>query len=279
MTEHENAIYEGSVMHRRLRPARHSFRYHVFSLLADLDSIETIAAGLRLFSVNRRNVIALHFGDHGNGGNLRDHLDRLSAETVGCGIVKRYLMLCYPRVFGFVFNPLTVYYGLDDANRVAVIHYEVNNTFGGRHTYAIANPDLRDSARQSADKEFYVSPFNTVSGRYVFRTRRPSDKTSLSILLEDETGPIFSAGFTGVRRPLSDRELLRQIARNGLMTFKVWIGIRWEALRLWRKGLEIQPRSGAPRTHGAATGFRSLLSANLKPLSFFQNKSADQPEI
>ncbi len=247
MTATTEGLYAGSVMHRRLRPRRHRFKYTVFTLLADVDRLDQLDRRLRLFSHNRFNLFSIHDGDFGDGGDLRAHLDAIAEQAVGPATVKRFLMLCYPRVLGYVFNPLTVYYGLDADGRTALVIYEVSNTFGERHTYATAQGlQTPDVMRHSCDKVFHVSPFNRVEGRYVFRTRLPDRDAAVGILLEDGDGPLLAAHFSGQREDISDRNLLKQFARTALMTQKVWLGIRWEALRLWLKRLTVHTKPSAP---------------------------------
>lgn len=236
----QEGLYAGSVMHRRLRPRHHRFRYRVFTLFADLDSLDKIDRRLWFFSHNRFNLFSLHDRDLGNGDDLRAHLDAVAEETAGPDVVQRFLVLCYPRVLGYAFNPLTVYFGVDRNDRTAVVIYEVSNTFGERHTYATARGlQEQDAMRHACDKVFHVSPFNRINGRYLFRTRRPDRSAAVGILLSDDDGALLAAHFSGTYEKLSDANLIKQFVRLPLMTHKVWLGIRWEALRLWVKGLAI----------------------------------------
>lgn len=245
-------IYAGSVMHRRFRPKMHHFKYSVFALLADVDTLPELGRRLRFFSHNRFNLFSLHDKDFGSGGDLRPHLDEMAYSAVGHGIVKRFVVLCYPRVLGYVFNPLTVFYGLDAEDRVAVTIYEVSNTFGERHSYVMATePDNGGVIRHVCEKVFHVSPFNRVSGRYAFRTALPGETAAIGIRLDDEDGPLLAAHFAGVRQPMTDRHLLKQFAVNMFLTHKVWLTIRWEALRLWMRGLPIHRKPVPPATQAS----------------------------
>ncbi|MCY6382224.1 DUF1365 domain-containing protein [Hoeflea prorocentri] len=248
MSETE-AIYAGTVMHRRLRPKPHAFKYSVFSILIDIDRLEQLGKRLRLFSHNRFNLYSVHDRDHGNGDGLKPHLTHVACEALGTDAAQRFLMLCYPRVLGYVFNPLTVYYGIDEQGRTVVMIYEVSNTFGERHTYAIPVDNADDHVmRQSCEKVFHVSPFNEVRGRYAFKTRMPGKRANVAILLHDEDGPLLAAQFSGERRPLSDRTLVKMFIRHGAMTLKVWAGIHYEALKLWGKGLPLFKKPSPPET-------------------------------
>jgi hypothetical protein len=218
----------------------HSFKYAVFTLYADIDSLPTLNQRLGLFSHNRFNLFSLHDTDFGDGADLRKHLDDIAASVAGPGVVSRFMILCYPRVLGYAFNPLTVYYGLDDNGEAAVVVYEVSNTFGERHTYAMAANTAEDGVmRHECAKVFHVSPFNKVEGRYAFRTALPGESAGVGIRLDDSDGPLLAAHFGGTREQLTDGTLLRRFVTHAFLTQKVWLGIRYEALRLWMKGLSV----------------------------------------
>ena len=192
-------LYVGKVMHRRLRPKAHRLDYSVFTMLVDVDRLPSISRRLKLFSHNRRNIFSMHEKDFGSGGDLKSHLQKVAFRTHGGNRAERFVMLCYPRIFGYVFNPLTVYYGLDAQDRVVVTIYEVSNTFGERHTYALPAHESGDGlVRQECVKIFHVSPFNSVSGRYAFRTRLPDSTASVAILLKDDKGPCCRRVFQAV---------------------------------------------------------------------------------
>lgn len=247
----ESGLYRGTVVHRRLRPVRHALRYRVFSILFDCDRLDQLDKGLRFFSRNRFNLFSLHDSDHGDGTSLEGYLARVAAEAGMGETVERFLMLCYPRVLGYVFNPLTVYYGLDAAGRTRLVVYEVNNTFGERKSYVLPCDEDADSRviAQSCRKRLYVSPFNDVSGQYSFHLTPPGeDDLTVGVALRTAEGPLLNAYFHGLKRPLSDAELLKALASNGLMTVKVMAGIHWEALKLWLKGVKLVPRPPRPDT-------------------------------
>ncbi|MEC9342908.1 MAG: DUF1365 domain-containing protein [Pseudomonadota bacterium] len=241
-------LYRGDVVHTRVRPVSHKLRYHVFALLVDCEGIDGLNRRLRLFSRNRFNLVSLHDRDHGDGAALGPYLRRL-AQDAGLGAtITRFMMLCYPRIAGYAFNPLTVYYGLDEQGRVRLAVYEVNNTFGQRQTYALP-VDMADESgliAQSCDKALYVSPFNTASGVYSFRLTPPGEHLVIGVALRDPAGPVLTAHFSGRKEELSDANLLRALAATGWMTVKVMTAIHWEALKLWLKGLRPQPRPAAP---------------------------------
>ena len=241
------ALYMGTVVHTRVRPTNHTLRYRVFAVLFDCETLEVLGRRLRLFSYNRFNLFSLNDSDHGDGTPLRAYLHRVVRQAGQGDDVCRFVMLCYPRILGYVFNPLTVYFGLDDEDRVRVVIYEVNNTFGERKTYVLpAEADEYGLISQSCRKRFYVSPFNEVAGTYNFHITPLDDNLTVGIALKDDAGPLLKAFFRGERLELTDANLLRALRRNGWMTVKVIAGIHYEAAKLWLKGLRLVRRPPAP---------------------------------
>lgn len=238
-----SAAYEGVVFHKRLRPKAHAFRYRVFSLLVDLDELPDLDRGLRLFSRNRWNLFSFRDRDHGTGDpqTLAGWV-HAQLRTIGVAIPGgRVAILCYPRILGYVFNPLSVYFCRRADGSLAALIYEVNNTFGERHAYVLpAQPESGASVRHDCAKAFHVSPFNDVSGHYAFTVQPPAETISIHIDQGDSEGRLFFAGFSGRRSELSDRALLRLALRYPLMTVKVIAAIHWEAARLLLKGVPLR---------------------------------------
>jgi len=247
-----SALYVGAVTHRRLRPKPHRLRYRVFSLLLDLDEIPTLARNLRLFSHRRFNLFGFDECDHadGSGTPLRQWVEcQLAAAAIDLqgGSIR---LLAMPRVLGYGFNPISVYFCHHrDGHLLALLH-EVHNTFGERHTYLIPVESPGDSAeiRQDCDKAFHVSPFMAMNMRYEFRVRAPGKALNIVIRGTDANGPIIVAALAGERRELTDAALLGAFLRTPLLTLKVIAGIHWEALRLWRKGLKFYGKPTPPTT-------------------------------
>lgn len=250
MSEFPNAcIYRGRVMHQRLRPFRQRFTYRVWTLFVPLDELESIDRRLRLLSMDRRNWLSLAARDHGarDGSPLEPWVrERLREAGIDDG-GGRVFMLAFPRVFGYVFNPLTVYFAYDAAARLRAILYEVKNTFGGQHTYAFAVDGNVKRLAHGCDKDFYVSPFIPMQAHYAFNLRPPGERLSVVINERVPEGPQLVASMTGDRRPLSDAELARCLLAYGPMTLKVMAGIHWEALKLWVRGAPFRAPSAHPQ--------------------------------
>jgi DUF1365 family protein len=241
------ALYLGEVMHARLKPMGHRFSYRVMSLLIDLDRLDAANRQSRLFGVNRAALYSFHESDHGrrDGSSLRDYAQACAAERGVDLTGGRVLLLCYPRLLGFTFNPLSVYFCHSADGELALMIYEVRNTFGDIHAYVLpVEPGEASEAgvRQQQDKLLYVSPFVGMAMRYHFRVSPPGDNVKLRILETDSEGPLLSATFSGQRRALTSAALLRAFFALPLVTLKIVAAIHWEAFRLWRKGARLVPR-------------------------------------
>ncbi|NND37216.1 MAG: DUF1365 domain-containing protein [Gammaproteobacteria bacterium] len=248
-----SGIYRCRIAHRRSRPRRHALSYGAFYLLLDLDELDQLHRRLKWFSVNSFNLLSHFDRDHGGGSNqslrawVEGHLADAGVHLNG----GRIEILCLPRILGYAFNPISVYYCYDADERIRAILYEVNNTFSERHTYlfTIANENANEQRLMKHDcpKRFYVSPFIGVEGRYHFRIRRPGDKIYLHIHQTDDDGPLLDAWVRGDRLPLTDRNLIATLFRYPLLSLKVIGGIHWEALKLWMKGIGLRDRPAPPK--------------------------------
>ena len=253
----QSTVYRGYVVHARLRPKRHRLRYTVFSLLLDLDELPKLDRKLRFFAYNGSAPLSFHDADHGpaNGNQLRPWIEEQLAEA---GIVTNggaIRLLCYPRIFGYVFNPLSVYFCYQQSGELAAILYEVCNTYRERHTYIIPVADEgRAIVRQSCSKALYVSPFIDMEAVYRFRIVPPAEKVSVTIRQEDAEGLLLAASFFGSREDLTQWSLMRCFLGLPLLSVKVILGIHWEALKMWLKGFPIYQHSPSPTSVSSSVG-------------------------
>jgi DUF1365 family protein len=245
-----SALYRGEVMHQRLRPKAHRFKYRVFWLLLDLEELDGLDRRLRLFSRSRFNLLSFHDRDHGDGSTtaLRSQVEAWLGRAridIGQGPVR---LLTMPRILGYVFNPISVFYCHHLDGRLAALVYEVTSTFGVRHAYVIPvseGDQATGRIRQGAAKALYVSPFMGMAMDYEFRGHAPRERLDLTIMGRDADGPLLTAAMAAERRPMEDRDLLSAAIALPLLTLKVTAAIHWEALKLWLKGVRVT-RQPAP---------------------------------
>ena len=240
-----SALYSGTVVHQRFKPRRHRLRYRLAQMLFDLDAMPS----LRLFSHNRFNLVSFHDRDHldGSGNDLRIQVEQALIDAglqPNGGAIR---LLCMPRILGHAFNPISVFFCYRREGALMALLYEVNNTFGERHTYLIPVEDP-DAAmiRQHCDKAFYVSPFMRMDMTYAFHVVPPGDATAVIVHGDDTEGRVITASFIARRQDLTDMALMGMFLRHGLLSLKVVGAIHWEAAKLWIKGMRIQPRPAPP---------------------------------
>lgn len=237
-----SAIYTGTVTHVRWKPFVHRLRYGLFSLLLDLDEIDLLTS-VPFFSHNRFNLVSFHDSDFGprDGSGLRSWLDAEMDEAGIEGSPGSIRLLSLPRILGYQFNPLAVWFIDDEEDTLRWILYEIHNTFGEAHSHLV---ELSGSDRFEHEfaKELFVSPFFDVAGVYQVRIRKPGDTLSIVIDYETEGTRALTATLRGERRPFNRRDLLRAVVRYPLVTAKVIAGIHWEAAKLWLKGATYRRR-------------------------------------
>ena len=234
-----SVIYNGKVIHRRFKPKEHYFKYNVFSLLIDLDELEIIQNKIKIFSYNKFNIISFYETDHGprDGTSLKKWIIK-NLKDIGINNENIQIkLLCYPRIFGYAFNPLSVFFIYDQNSRLISILYEVKNTFGEQHTY-IFKTDNGKTIINNCSKKFHVSPFIEMECHYYFRVLKPSDKISVIIDQNDKDGKLLYASQDGNARELNEKNLLISYISHPLMTLKIIVAIHYEALKLWLKGIK-----------------------------------------
>lgn len=244
----QSALYVGRVRHRRFRPKPHALSYRVFWMLLDLDEIDRLSDGMRLFSRNRFNLYAFRDSDYGDrsGRPLRDQVsETLAAAGIAWdgGAIR---LLTMPRILGYAFNPLSTYFCHRRDGSLCATIYEVHNTFGEVHSYVAPADASTQPLRQEACKLFHVSPFMDLAMRYSFQLVPPGERVSIAIDGEDAQGRLIAATLSGRREALGDAALLRLLATHPLLTLKVTAAIHWHALRLLAKRISWRAHPAPP---------------------------------
>ena len=240
----ESCIYAGNVIHKRFKPREHFFKYKVFSLFLDLSEIEQISKNIFFFSYNKFNLISFYNADHGSrdGSNLKDwvfkNIKKHGIENSNI----RIKLLCYPRILGYVFNPLSIFFIYDKNSSLVAILYEVKNTFGEQHTYVFKVKKQKKIIQNNCKKKFFVSPFMDLNSSYYFKVLYPEDTLSVIIDQRDENGKLLFASQEGKRINFSSKNLFFLYLKHPLMTLKIISAIHFEALRLWIKGIKLIKR-------------------------------------
>jgi uncharacterized protein len=250
MTEEASGVYAGSVIHSRIRPRQHRLSYRIFIFLLDLEEIDSLVRRLKLFSRNRFNLFSFHDRDHGAGtkeplrAQVEGYLRAAGLDPDG-GAIR---LLAMPRILGYVFNPLSIYFCYRRDGALSALLYEVNNTFGERHSYFIPVTNGADATiRQRCLKRFHVSPFLDMGMTYAFRVVPPGKRVAIGICGSNAEGPVITAALAAERSALTDAALARAFIGYPLMTLKIPAGIHWEALRIWLKGIRLRERPPPPR--------------------------------
>jgi DUF1365 family protein len=208
-----SAIYNGHVVHKRFKPKVHYFKYKVFSLLIDLSELEILDKKVNFFSFNKFNLISFYEKDHGerDGSSLKLWVKKnLEKNNIQVNNIK-IRILCYPRIFGFVFNPLSVFYVYNLEDQLISILYEVKNTFGEQHTY-------------------------------IFKVTKDSNliQNNISVIIDqyDSKDKILYASQDGFRSDFNTKHLIKSYLKHPIMTFKIILAIHYEAFKLWTKGIK-----------------------------------------
>ena len=246
----EPVLYLSSVIHRRYDKHAMHFDYRIFRMLLDVDELEKSASGMRLFSIDRWNLFSFRRHDHGprDGSALRSWAEALlQAHDIDTGGGK-ILLLAMPRLFGYAFNPLSIWYCHHRDGSLRAVLAEVNNTFGEHHFYLLCNgaSPLTWPVTQSVEKVFHVSPLMGMEGRYAFRLAEPSDRLSVLIKQFQNGELTLVASQQGEGYALNDKRLLAALFQVPFMTLKVMAAIHWQALRIWLRGAPFFPKPPAP---------------------------------
>jgi uncharacterized protein len=237
-----SCIYNGIVKHQRFKPIEHSLNYRTFSILLDLDEIENLSKNISIFSLNKFNIFSFYYLDHGarDGSSLKDWVQKNIKKFNISNNITKIKLLCYPRMFGYVFNPLSIFYCYEN-NNLRAIFYEVKNTFNEQHTYIFKIKD-NEKIEQKCKKKFYVSPFIGMETYYNFKLQNPQEKLSIFIRQTNGEETILTATQTGDKKEFSFKQLLINFFKYPLMTLKIISSIHYEAFFLWKKGAVYRKR-------------------------------------
>ena len=231
-------LFLGHVMHRRLRPAVNAFVYPVFYV--QLPVRDLAAGNCGIFAVDRRHLLSFRSADHGprDGSPL---LPWITARLRELGLPDdgEIILQTFPRVLGYVFNPVSFWFCHDRSGALIAVLAEVNNTFGGYHSYFLhdGGRPLPDGVELQAAKAFHVSPFCTVEGGYRFRFRRERNTQVSRIDYDDAQGELLLTSISGKPRAWTAGNLLRAFLGMPFLTLGVIARIHWQALKLWLKGV------------------------------------------
>lgn len=247
----------GQVRHKRLRPALHAFAYPAFYVRLPLRSMGQSGFGAAFFSRNRANLLSFHDCDHGDG--QRSLLDWLSAMLRSQGVLDadgEIWLQTMPRVFGFVFNPVSFWFCHRQNGDLRAVLVDVRNTFGERHFYLLdqAGAPITNGQCLSARKVFHVSPFCQVEGSYHFRfmrVLRPAGselrESAVAVIdYDDASGPLLQTSLSGTACAIDQRSVLRAVLGFPMMTLLVVVRIHWQALKLWLKRVPFFSKPALP---------------------------------
>ena len=235
-----SSIYTGNVIHKRFKPKVHFFKYKVFSILLDISEIDILNKYLKIFSYNKFNIMSFYDSDHGprDGTSIKEWvIKNLKENQINTEDIKIKL-LCYPRILGYVFNPLSVFFIYNKNSELISIFYEVKNTFGEQHTYIFKIKEKENLIKHTCKKKFHVSPFIEMNCIYFFKILKPCEKISVIIDQYDDQGKLLYASQDGNRIQLNNKNLVLSYLNHPLMTFKIIAAIHFEAFKLWFKGIK-----------------------------------------
>ena len=234
-----NCLYEGLVFHERTLPKKHKFKYSVFYINIDICKIENIISKLYFFSYNKSNLFSFYTKDHGPKGckDLKSWVIKSLRKTGINKKIKDIYLLTYPRIFGYVFNPLSIYTCIGINGEIVGQIYEVHNTFKQRFFYIVKNTYDKKNHAHKVKKSFHVSPFMSMKGSYNFKSFQTKSNLNININYNSKHEK-FIASFVGTKKKLSNKQLIKNFFKLPFMTLKIIIGIHFEATILYFKGLK-----------------------------------------
>jgi DUF1365 family protein len=245
-----SCLYECTVMHHRFQPKEHRLQHDLFMFYLDLDELDAVAEKVLFFSRNRGNLYAFRDGDHEPAGeaSLKQRvLEFLRRQGIDLGPQSRICLLTLPRVFGYLFNPISVYYCFDSAGQPVCAIAEVGNTFREMKLYVIGpNAVSADTFETRVPKHFYVSPFSSLELSFDFKLKVPAERLSLRVDDYDGDSKVLGSTLAGRQTALNNRNLAWFTLKYPAITLKVIFLIHWHALLLWLKGVPFHRKADQP---------------------------------
>ena len=241
-------------MHRRLFPVSYRFIYRIMNLLVDIDRLDQANRLSFLFSVNRRNLLSFHASDHlpkdKQHYSLREWAQHILHQHNIEQTPSSIRLLCFPRVLGWVFSPISVWYCMNENDEPLAVICEVNNTFGEKHYYLLHENSsvMTWPVNKNHAKNFHVSPFIGMDADYEFRIGKPADIATVGIREYQDNKLMLVAAVKGKAIRLNTGNLLMQTLRVPLQTLKVLAAIHWHALWIWLSGSPFYTKPPAPES-------------------------------
>lgn len=234
-------ISYADIFHKRITPKENSFSYRVFYICFDIEKISELSN--KIFSVNKFNLFSFYFKDHGkkDGSSLKNWADNLFNQQ-GIKNYNRIFLHTHPRILGYVFNPVSFWFCVDEDNNLRAVLFEVNNTFNQHHSYLVYNENhqiITNDQWFNCDKKFYVSPFFEIVGNYKFRVNFSQNKIAVWIdyFIEGEKNLLTSVISYDII-PFTKSRIIPIIVKSPLLVFKVIFLIHWQALKLFLKKIK-----------------------------------------
>jgi DUF1365 family protein len=229
-------VYSGTARHTRSGPSARVFSPRLFLAYLDVDALPGALDGLPGWSARRRAPVHFRAEDFltGDRGSLGDGVRALVRERLGRRPDGPVYLLAQLRTWGYVFNPLSVYYCWDrDGRALDAVVLEVTNTPWRERTWYVFDARTAPGAGRTTRKDMYVSPFLPMDVDYHVSWTAPGDDLRLDVRVERDRAPIFTAGLRMRRRPLTRRSAVELLVRYPMLPLRSVAAIYRHAIRLW----------------------------------------------
>lgn len=238
-----SGIYQGKVRHRRFQPKGHEFKYAVFMMYLDLDELETVFSLNRFWSTKSWRLARFNRSDYYGDPTqpLKTEIHSLVVKRIGRSVSGSVRMLTNLRYFGFIINPITIYYCFDENESLQAMVLEVTNTPWNERIQYVLDCDPADKTQRiKFNKEMHVSPFHPMQHFYDWASSTPSQKIAVHMKnreIDNEQQVVFDATLSLTRSEITTTSLAKILMKHPFMTMKVGAGIYWQALKIILKGI------------------------------------------